>query len=833
MDEHDRTTTLPRTRREGTGADGTDNVVALPGAAPPRRRRWPFRRRRKRIRVRKLRVLALLFGLGLLGIVSAVFGMLMAVASDLPTLEEPSHLNSLIEARDGSVLDNLTGSQNRVSLRADQIATVMKDAIISIEDSRFYTNNGVDLRGIARAAVQDLTNKRAAQGASTIPQQFVKLTLAAQNNRTILEKLREAAMAYHLSRKWSKQRILRDYLNTIYFGNGAYGIEAAARTYFGTAHPDCGHPTGKKCASELTPPQAALLAGIVQNPSGYDPVAHPQAARHRRNTVLQHMLVQHYLTRAQYSAALAAPLPTAKTLTFAADDSKDAYFTSWVKQQVVDKLGGGQQGAQRAFNSGLVVKTTIDPKLQSAAEAAVRQWLPNPSGPQAALVAISNTTGEVRAMVGGTDYGARPFNLATQGQRQPGSSFKPFVLAQALAEGVSPESTWESKPRTYVLTGGEHFTVHNDDDSYAGVTTLTSATTYSDNTVYVQVGKQAGRTKVASLARHMGIRTPVSTNFTMSIGGLHEGVTPLDMAHAYETFANDGRFTYGSLSPGQGHHLPVPGPVGIDSISKGGKPVKLRNGKKAVNHVRHKTVLDPGVAQEVGKILQTVVQKGTGTAAQIPGVTISGKTGTTDDYADAWFVGWTHDYTVAVWVGYPDKFKPMKSEYQGGPVSGGTFPAQIWHSFMTQVLKWDPVPKAEPGQDSADGSGAGSSSVEGAPTDGVGVGTTSDGSGGATSSDGTATGGDTSGAGGSAGSGTGSAGGGTGTGTTGGDTGTGGGTTGGGSGTTAPPPTTTTPPTTTAPPPSTPATPPTTTAPPTGSGGAGTGAATAPPATTG
>src|SRR5215217_1833510 len=225
------------------------------------------------LRIRKLRVVALLVCLGLLAAVSTVFGMMMAVASDLPALEEPSSQNSVIVDRRGERLALLTGNQNRILLNETQIAPVMKHAIIAIEDKRFYTNDGVDLRGIGRALWQDVVAKRAVQGGSTIAQQFVKNSLAAQDRRTVFVKLREAAMAYHITRKWSKQKILRNYLNTIYFGNGAYGIESAARTYFGRQHAGCERNRARPCAAQLEPAEAAMIAGIVASPSAYDPIA--------------------------------------------------------------------------------------------------------------------------------------------------------------------------------------------------------------------------------------------------------------------------------------------------------------------------------------------------------------------------------------------------------------------------------------------------------------------------------------------------------------------------------------------------------------------------------
>ncbi len=660
------------------------------------------------VRIRKLRVLALLAGLGLLALVSTVFGMMMAVASDLPALEEPATQNSVIVDRRGERLGLLTGNQNRILVKETQIAPVMKHAIISIEDKRFYTNDGVDLRGIGRALYQDIVAQKAVQGGSTIAQQFVKNSLAAQDRRTLFVKLREAAMAYHITRKWTKGKILRNYLNTIYFGNGAYGIESAARTYFGRQHTGCERDRRRPCAAQLEPDEAAMIAAVVASPSAYDPVAHPAAAKQRRDLVLQRMLDQNLIAREQHDAAVAEPVPSRRDVQPPREDTKYPYFTSWIKQQVVDKLGGGQTGARQAFEGGLTVKTTIDARFQKAADDAIAAWLANPDGPRASLVAIDNHSGEVRAMVGGDDYNATPFNLATQGQRQPGSAFKPFVLAEALKQGISPGSVWSSRKKVFdVPSSTEKFTVENYNDAYAGATSLAAATTTSDNSVFAEVGIKVGTKRIAKLAGRMGIRTPVSRNWAITLGGLREGVTPLDMAHAYQTFARDGKFVYGTMSPGALRKgRPVPGPVGIRSIGRREdgriEPVKLPDGKPARNRVRTKRVLDEGVASTVGTLLQGVVKSGTGQRAQLGIVPVAGKTGTTENYGDAWFVGWTRDYTVAVWVGYPNKLIPMKTEFNGDPVAGGTYPAGIWKTFMEAVLKIDP-PAELKDKDAAEG----------------------------------------------------------------------------------------------------------------------------------
>ncbi|MEA2278772.1 MAG: penicillin-binding protein [Solirubrobacteraceae bacterium] len=631
---------------------------------------------RVRPRVKKLRLLAILGPLALLAIVSAVFGMLMAVASDLPALENRKEYqdarNSVLTDVHSKVLGVLTNNQSRVLVGYGEISPYMRNAIIAIEDRRFYENSGVDLRGIGRAFIQDIENRKAIQGGSTIAQQFVKNALRAQSDRTIFQKLREAALAYHLTRKWPKTKILTQYLNSIYFGNGAYGVESAARTYFGQQpdHQGCGDHGHALCVSQLKPDEAALIAGVVANPSAYDPVAHPQAAKRRRDLVLQQMFQQGNLPRLEYFNARQEALPAAQDIKPPTVNTAAPYFTTWVRQQLVDRFG-----ARQAFEGGLKVRTTLDIDLQTAAENAVNTYFSNPDGPSAALVAIDNKTGQVRAMVGGRDYAQRPFNLATQGQRQPGSSMKPFILAAALRQGLAPGSLWPSRKRVFTVPGTrgrEKFVVNNFESKYAGTQTLAGGLTYSDNAVYSAVGIQVGTKKIARLAQRMGIRTPVSSNYAMTLGGLKHGVTALDMAHAYETFIEGGRRISGTLGSTDD------GPVGIASVvGPGGNVI-------AKNDVRSTRVLPAPIANQAVGIMASVVSQGTARrAALADGQFAAGKTGTTENDGDAWFVGFTQRMTVAVWVGYPDKLKPMLTEFAGQPVEGGTYPALIWHDFMT------------------------------------------------------------------------------------------------------------------------------------------------------
>ena len=672
------------------------------GAGPPPRKP----------KLKKLRLALVFIGLSILALISTIFGMLMAVSSDLPSLENRAQYeraqNSVLYADNWGCKDlakspcqpiaKLTGNQNRILVGENEISPNVKNAVIAIEDRRFYTHKGVDYAGIGRAFVQDVLKRRAAQGGSTITQQFVKNALAAQGNRSVFQKLREAALAYHLERKWSKEKILTQYLNTVYFGNGAYGIEAAVRTYFGDGDEpneragadDAGvsytppvteeqqDPNARE-AEDVAPHEAALLAGMIASPSMYDPIQHPQAAKARRNLVLQHMLEMKAITQSQYDDAIRQSLPAEDDVDPPNTESTEPYFTSWMTEHLLDHYRAG-----KVFSGGLKVRTTIDPELQDAAERAIVGRLAG-VGPDAALVAIKNDTGEVRAMVGGSDFNARPFNLATNGHRQPGSSFKPFILARALDDGIDPNSVWASAPQRIPFQGKkgpEIFEANNYEDSYLGSASLWTATAMSDNSVFAQLGMKVKPRRVASLAERMGIRTKLSTNPAMLLGGLTEGVTPLEMAYAYSTLANDGVRVSGSLAPNE------TGPVAIQSVDE-------RDGRVTENHKVEKRVLPVQVAQVEKDMLGMVVSSGTGKAAQVGDEFIWGKTGTTENYGDAWFVGGNDDMTVAIWVGYADKLQPMEYEHAGGPVAGGTFPAEIFHDFMTSWLQIRGVRRAE------------------------------------------------------------------------------------------------------------------------------------------
>ncbi len=521
---------------------------------PPATKPAPEKPRRPRLK--KLRILFVLLGLAVLGLVSFVFGMMAAVAQDLPAIynfaQYKASRNSVVVGDNGEELGTLTSDQNKILLNSSQISPNAKNAVVSIEDSRFYEHSGVDFRGIGRALVHDILSQSAEQGASTITQQFVKQALEAESSRTILEKFREAALAYRLEKHWSKDKILTEYLNTIYFGEGAYGIEAAARTYFGAAHPGCGTST-EPCAAVLEPYEAAMLAAIIQSPSAYDPKIYPENALARRNLVLEKMYEQDYISEEQMIEGQRHALPPPSSIEPPTFESKAPYFVAYLRQQLLERYG-----ASKAFYGGLKIKSTLDLQLQEAAEETIASYLGYLPA-TASVVVIDNHNAAIKALVGGSDFKSTPFNLATQGRRQPGSSIKPFTLMTALEEGISPATTYESAVQEFHFGkhGKEVFVVHNDEDSYLGSCSIECATTYSDNSIYAQLGLEGleGKTvedRTRSIARTIhaaGYSDPVSTNPAMVLGGLKEGVSPLGWAYAYSTIGNNGDRVSGTLAP--------------------------------------------------------------------------------------------------------------------------------------------------------------------------------------------------------------------------------------------------------------------------------------------
>jgi penicillin-binding protein 1A len=663
---------------------------------------------RSKPRLKKLRILFVLVGLGVLGLVSMVFGMMMAVSQDLPAIynfaQYKASKNSEVLDATGEPIGTLTSNQNKILLASGQISPNVKNAVVAIEDARYYEHSGVDFEGIGRALFQDVLSLSASQGASTITQQFVKNALAAQDSRTVLQKFREAALAYRLERHWDKDKVLTEYLNTVYFGSGAYGVEAAARTYFGAAHPGCGTET-EPCAAVLEAWEAALLAGVIQSPYAYDHKFFPENALWRRNLVLEKMYEQGYITHEQYTDGTRQALPAPDDIEPPSIDSKAPYFTSWVRQQLVDRFG-----AAKTFFGGLKVKTTLDLDLQDAAQGVVSSYLAGIL-PTAAVVVIDNHNAGVKAMVAGPDFEEKPFNLATMGHRQPGSSIKPIILAAALEQGISAGSVYESAPQVFTFgrRDKEYFEVNNYGDSYLGSASLATATTYSDNSVYAQVGLESlkhGTHDIAGMAHRLGVQTHLSTNPAMVLGGLKEGVTPLEWAYAFSTLANSGNRVSGTLAPDPGDS-----PVAYTEVTnQDGNLIKGGD-----NDPIHTPVLDEGVADEAKTILHTVVTSGTGVKANIGDPYQWGKTGTTENNGDAWFCGATQDVTACVWVGYADSTTPMTTEFAGGPVDGGTFPALIWAGVISawEDIRATRAAERESGIDSGD---SGTTYVPSAPS---------------------------------------------------------------------------------------------------------------------
>ena len=623
---------------------------------------------RKRRRIRRLRLLALLTVLGIAGTVSFSFGLITAVAAEInagkldPRRQLDKQVNGYIYDSEGKrVLAVLRGSEARTLVEYDDIADSMRHAIVAIEDRRFWEHNGIDLRGIGRALVADIRNQAVVEGGSTITQQFVKNALD-RDQKTIARKVREAAYAWQLERDdkhWGKRRILQEYLNTIYFGNGAYGIQQAAQTYF------------QHGAKELTLAESALLAGIPADPGRYDPVTNPGAARDRRRMVLRAMLEESKITTTQYDEANAADLPDPDDVRLPGTEGPAQHFVNYVKQQLIDEYGQTE-----VFGGGLKVVSTIDLELQQAARDAISKWLTEPEGPSAALVAIDPRDGAVRAMVGGNNYRKSQFNLAVQGVRQPGSSFKPFVLATALREGISPATRFTSAPQSINL-GDKYWVVGNYDDVYYGNIDLEKATIESDNSVYAQLTQLVGAKNVAATAKRLGIRSKLDGFYAIGLGA--EAVTPLELARAYATLAHGGRRADGRIFGNR--------PRVIEQVT--------RDGRTQHNTPRAFDALTSTQAGVVNAILQKAVQYGTGKRAALPNRPVAGKTGTTENYGDAWFVGYTPQLAVAVWVGYPTTLKPMLTEFHGEPVTGGSFPALIWKSFMEKALK-DEEPQGFP-----------------------------------------------------------------------------------------------------------------------------------------
>lgn len=615
-------------------------------------------RRRKQNRRRKGRRSYLLIGMGLF-VVILCFALLagiqtvMALVNDLPKLDEENFLSlgqtSRIYAADGTLLAEIYNTENRTVVPLSAIPTYLRQATIAIEDERYYEHGGVDYEAIGRAAMTDVSRGRLAEGGSTITQQLVKKVYVS-DERSFTRKFVEAVLAVQLERITSKDEILERYLNTIYYGEGAYGVEAAARTYFG------------KGVSELDLAESAMLAGLPQAPSAFSPRGNMAAATERRNTVLQKMADLGYINQATAHGAASLPINVQQARPSGASEP---YFVEYVKQQLIDKYG-----EKRVFEGGLKIYTTIEPKLQAAGTAAIKNTLNEEGDPSAALVTIDPSNGYIKAMVSSQDFKQYQFNLAVQAKRQPGSCFKPFVLTAAVEAGADPRKTFYMSKEIDIpmAGGGPPWHVSTYDFKYFGVSSLEQAMLRSDNTVFAQLVMDVGPEKARSAAERLGIKSPMTPNPSIALGGLGQGVSPLEMSSAYATLSANGMYS---------------DPIAITKVEMPDGKVDYQ-----ANPQPQKVVSD-GVAWTVTQVLKADIEKGTSTKANI-GRPAAGKTGSTENLQDAWFVGYTPDLSTAVWIGFPDGSIPMTNVH-GGSVWGGGFPAIIWKDFMQEAVKDTPA----------------------------------------------------------------------------------------------------------------------------------------------
>ncbi|CAN5553523.1 PBP1A family penicillin-binding protein [soil metagenome] len=573
--------------------------------------------------------------------------------------ERPLALRSTIRAADGTLLTRVY-RENRAYISYDQIPRAMVDAVISAEDSRFFSHGGFDLKAIGRALLANMDEGATVQGGSTITQQYVKNTYFRQAPKTLERKARELRIAIEVERQYSKKEILERYLNTVYFGHGAYGLKTAVETFFG-------HDVDR-----LPVHEAAFLAALIKSPSLYDPNDHAKNARQRRNYVLDRMAELGHIAARVARRAKRAPLgvtPNPPPLTL-----RQPYFVEAVKREVLadKRLGRTEQGRARAlYKGGLSVTTTLRPGMQRMASDAVESVLNQPGDPAAALIALDPHTGEILSMVGGRDYSTSQVNLALGRDgggsgRQPGSTMKPIVAAAALETGMSFDETYESGPLSTVTPNGSTWTVGNTEGAGGPPLPINEALVDSVNGVFARLALDLGAGAIANQAELMGVSAPLPTVPSIALGSAE--VSVLDMAAAYGTLANHGT----AIEPTTIRSVETPD----------GRVIRPRQRVTP-------GVLAPGNAYLITKALEQVIERGTGTAAGI-GRPAAGKTGTTNDYADAWFVGYTPDLVTAVWVGYPEGRIPMTSVH-GISVVGGTLPAQIWRNFMSSALAGRPT----------------------------------------------------------------------------------------------------------------------------------------------
>jgi penicillin-binding protein 1A len=589
-----------------------------------------------------------LLGIGAIAVTSWV----LDVAADAPSLASCRPIgkggNSALYAADGTKLGLVRSPLARRLVSIERVPKSLQLATVAIEDQRFYQHGGVDYEGILRAAVKDLEAGEPVEGGSTITQQLVRNLCIRKPERNLERKIVEAKLAVEYSERHSRKEILGSYLNIASYGtiegSTAVGVGAASKFFF------------SKPVWKLRLPEAALLAGLPQAPSEYNPLLNPAAAKARRNQVLRQMRKLGYISAARARQAISSGLRVDPSSSYF--DHREPYFFDYVENKLIEKYG-----ADVVRRGGLEVQTTIDPELQQVGLEAMRSTLPYSTDPSSALVSVDPRNGQIRAMVNSSYYDQSQFNLAAQGHRQPGSTFKTFVLTTAIKQGIDPYSTYyTSKPLDLYLPKWGHWTVHTADEGYLGTVNLQQATVASDNTVFAQLDLDVGPEAVAATAHAMGITSPLDGIPAEGIGGLRIGVSPLEMASAY-----------GTLAAGGVRRKPI-------AITK----VVFPDGK--VDHpetANPRRKISKPVAYQVTRLLHDNIVEGTGTGAYTGCAGQAGKTGTTDGYTDAWFAGYQPNLATVVWVGYPESNDVSMSSVHGTIVFGGTFPADIWHALYS------------------------------------------------------------------------------------------------------------------------------------------------------
>ena len=627
-----------------------------------KRRRASARRHRRRLGVVVFVLLVILAVLGSVGFSSARDIQRDCDLSDL----RPASIGatSFIYAADGSLLGSIPAEKNRQPVSLAQTSPWMSKATVAIEDRRFYQHGGIDFQGIARAAVNDIKAGETVEGGSTITQQLVRNLYIENHDRTLRRKIVEACLAVRLSRSHDRDWILSTYMNTVYYGNHAYGVEAAAQTYF------------SRHAKKLSLLQSALLAGLPQAPSVYDPFKNPRQALKRRNDVLKALYENGDISHANYQEAIRVTdlkLRPGKIYS----RIREPYFFSYVRDELIRKYG-----PETVRSGGLKVYTTIDRRMQRAANRAVTEELDYDDDPASAVVAIDPRSGAIKTMTAVTPgRTGNQFNLAAQARRQAGSTFKTFVLTQAVSEGINPDTTsYLSAPLYYQpYPDQEPWEVSTYSHSYLGSTSITQATLASDNTVFARLTLDLGAEQVAAMANRLGVASSLKTKegaYVPSVGLGSIGVSPLDMASAYATIAAGGIYSK---------------PMAIQKVTFAPRADGTVEEDRSWGKPKRRRVIADWVAAEVTEILEQNIQSGTGVGANI-GRTAGGKTGTTENHADAWFCGITPTLSTTVWVGYPQAEIPMTSVH-GISVAGGTFPATIWRLFMEEAI--GPTPERD------------------------------------------------------------------------------------------------------------------------------------------